>query len=104
MGNNDLLPFDKAAQPQEPGVLEFDASPYMDDLDDLELTDEQKIEFLRALWSIMAAFVEYGFGGDSVIPLLAQKASENGADALQKDIPTHEFNVAADDEPERFEP
>jgi hypothetical protein len=100
MANNNDLPFDQSAQPETLGVLPFEAAEYMEYVDDLELSEAQKVEFLRTLWSIMSAFVELGFGVDSVIPMLAQKASESGADALQKDIPKHEFNAAADDAPE----
>lgn len=103
MGNKDLRPFDQSSQPDTLGVLSFEAAEYMEYVDDLELTEAQKVEFLRTLWTIMSAFVELGFGVDSVIPMLAKKASENGADALQKEIPTHEFNVAADEGPEEEE-
>jgi hypothetical protein len=97
MGNKDLQPFNQSSQPETLGVLPFEAAEYMEYVDDLELTEAQKVEFLRTLWTIMSAFVELGFGVDSVIPMLAQKASETSADALQKEIPTHEFNVAVDD-------
>lgn len=97
MGNKDLRPFDPSSQPETLGVLSFEAAEYMEYVDDLELTEAQKVEFLRTLWDIMSAFVGLGFGVDSVIPMLAQKASKNGADTLQKEIPTHEFNVAVDD-------
>lgn len=97
--NDKHVPFDPS-QPEVLGVLSFEAAEYMEYVDDLELTEAQKVEFLRTLWTIMSAFVELGFGVDSVIPMLAQKASENGTDALQKEIPTHEFNAAADDAPE----
>lgn len=95
----DLAPFN-SSQPDTLGVLTFEAAEYMEYVDDLELTEAQKVEFLRTLWSIMSAFVELGFSADSVIPMLAQKASETGGDALQKEIPTHEFNAAADNAPE----
>jgi hypothetical protein len=104
MGDKDLRHFNHSSQPNTLGVPQFDAAEYMEHVDDLDLTEEQKVEFLRTLWAIMSAFVELGFDVDSVIPMLTNSASEKGADALQKEIPTHEFNVAADDEPERFEP
>jgi hypothetical protein len=100
MANNNEFPFDQSPQSEALGVLPFEAAEYMEYVDDLELSEAQKVEFLRTLWSIMSAFVELGFGVDSVIPMLAQKASESGAYALQKDIPKHEFNAAADDAPE----
>lgn len=104
MVDKDLPAFGESSQPETLGALPFEAADYMEYVDDLELTEAQKVEFLRTLWTIMSAFVELGFGVDSVMPMLAQKASETSTDALQTEIPTHEFNVAADDEPERFEP
>lgn len=77
--------------------LEFDASRYLAEVEDLSLSEAQKVEFLKALWSIMTGFVDLGFAVDSAIPLLIQKASESGTNALQQTIPKHEFNVAVDD-------
>jgi uncharacterized protein YdaT len=99
MVDKDRLPFAEAAQPDTLGVLPFQADEYMEYVDDLELTEAQKVEFLHTLWHIMSAFVDLGFGVDSVIPMLAQKASENREDALQGNIPTHDFNVAVEDQP-----
>jgi hypothetical protein len=98
MVDKDLQSFNEFSQPESSGVLTFEASSYMEYADDLELTEAQKVEFLQTLWNIMAAFVNAGFAVDSVIPALMQKASESGENALQQSIPTHEFNVAADDE------
>jgi hypothetical protein len=89
--------FHSAALPQADRALGFVAAEYMQYLQDVAMTDAQKIEFLHTLWSIMAAFVNYGWGVDSVIPLLAQKAFESEPPALQQIYPTPNFNVAADD-------
>jgi hypothetical protein len=83
------------------GVLPFKAEKYLEYVDDLEMTEAQKIEFLRILWNIMSGFVELGFGVDSVMPILAQRALENGSGTVKENIPTHEFNVAADDVAEK---
>lgn len=96
MGIKELPPTESGIPPRIPDVVQFDAEKYLEHVDGLAFTDAQKVEFLRTLWDIMTAFVDLGFGVDSVIPILAQRASENGADALEA-IPTHEFNVAADD-------
>ena len=98
MTDKTLNDFHDAALPQTHRPLEFDAAEYMRYVEDVPLTDTQKIEFLQTLWSIMAAFVNYGWGVDSVIPLLAQKAFESESTALQQVYPTPNFNVAADDE------
>lgn len=44
----------------------FDPSEYMQYVEDFELTEEQKIELLRTLWEITAAFARWGYGIDSV--------------------------------------
>lgn len=98
MGNKDLQTFQDSAQPPVVGPLAFDAAEYMEYMEDAPMTEAQKIEFLQALWAIMAAFVNYGWGVDSVIPLLAKKASESEKAALEEVYPTPNFNVAADDE------
>ena len=99
MGIKEFSSTESGTLPQVPSVPPFDAEKYMEHVDDFDMTDAQKAEFLRTLWDIMTAFVDLGFGVDSVIPILAQRASENAADALQETIPTHEFNVAADEDP-----
>lgn len=78
------------------GMLSFDASKYLEHVEDFEMTDAQKVEFLRVLWDIMATFVRLGFDVDSVLPRF-KEASENASDALEQITPTHEFNVAVDD-------
>lgn len=78
------------------GVLPFEAGKYLEYMEDFEMTDAQKAEFLRVLWEIMATFVRLGFDVDSVLPRFKQ-ASENAPDALEPIIPTHAFNVAGGD-------
>lgn len=86
------------APPQDSGNLPLKADKYLDYLKDCELTENQKIEFLTVLWNIMATFVRLGFDVEYALPILFQRASENSGNALEQTIPTHEFNVAADDE------
>lgn len=50
--------FDASARP----VLTVDVTKYQELLDDPNLSEAQKEEFLRALWSIVVTFVELGFG------------------------------------------
>ncbi len=98
MDDEDNSPADSGVEQQVPGTLPFDAARYLEYTDEFDMTEAQKVEFLRTLWDIMSAFVDLGFGVDSVMTILCQKASENGADTLQEPIPKHEFNVAVDDE------
>ncbi|MCB9958711.1 MAG: hypothetical protein H6843_08925 [Rhodospirillaceae bacterium] len=50
--------FDLPARP----IMTIDLEKYQSLLDDPRLSDEHKEEFLEALWSIVVAFVELGFG------------------------------------------
>lgn len=43
-------------------ALIFDYEEYAPYLEDSDLTEEQKREFLETLWSIMVSFVDLGFG------------------------------------------
>lgn len=96
------FPFDPASQ-QDSGVLPLRVEQYLEYLQDCELTEAQKVEFLQTLWNIMATFVRLGFDVEYALPILFQKASENGTNALEQSIPTHEFNVASVDEPSEEE-
>jgi hypothetical protein len=42
--------------------LEIDFNRYQDLLDDVQLTDADRTEFLYALWTIIVAFIDLGFG------------------------------------------
>ncbi|CAM5541632.1 hypothetical protein [Eoetvoesiella caeni] len=92
------------ASQQDSGVLPLRVEQYLEYLQDCELTEAQKVEFLQTLWDIMATFVRLGFDLEYALPILLQKASENGENALEQSIPTHEFNAAtADEESEKEE-
>lgn len=43
-------------------IVEVDVERYQDLLDSADLSAEQKAEFLRALWSIIIAFIDLGYG------------------------------------------
>ena len=44
----------------------FDPDEYREYVEELDLTEEQENELLGIIWSIMAAFVDLGFGVDSI--------------------------------------
>jgi hypothetical protein len=50
--------FGAAARP----IVTVDVEKYQRYLDETDMTDDQKAEFLQALWSIIVTFVELGFG------------------------------------------
>lgn len=59
IGENGLAKnFEASARP----TLTVDVRKYEAMLDDPSLSQQQKEEFLRALWSIVVSFVELGFG------------------------------------------
>lgn len=97
MTDKDLPILREATQSEAMGPLPFNPTKYLDYIDDPHLTDEQKTEFLKTLWTIMSAFVDLGFGVDSVMPILEQRALEADKNVSEESIPTHEFNVAAED-------
>ena len=51
-------PFKQSAR----SIVTVDVERYQDYLDGADMTDAQKEEFLQALWSMVVAFVEMGFG------------------------------------------
>ena len=51
-------------------VSVLDMDRYREHVAEFDLTEEQKTELLRTLWSIMKSFVDLGFGVDSVQHIL----------------------------------
>ena len=47
-------------------LVRFDPDEYRGDLDELDITDEEKDELLRVLWNIMCSFVDLGWDVDAV--------------------------------------
>lgn len=68
-------------------IPKLDAAKYMAELEDCELSEAEKAELLQTLWFIMATFVDWGFGVDSVtraLPALADFSSSADSDALEE--------------------
>lgn len=63
--------------PAQGGRLRLDVERYRHHLDGLNLSEAQATEMLNALWSLLSAFVDLGFGVDSVHLALPQ--SKEGA-------------------------
>lgn len=53
-----------APEAEEASAPVLDAAEYIDDLSELDLTEEQKRELLEILWSIMRTMVELGVSVD----------------------------------------
>ncbi len=48
--------------PDEPLAVQVDLMKYAHLLEDADMSDVQKLEALRALWNVIVAFVDLGFG------------------------------------------
>lgn len=92
--------FNVAAKPS----LAIDLDKYQAYLDGSGLTPAQKEDFLRALWSIMVAFVDLGFGVHPVQQACGQveksldpraQADSDGVNSNKPSIREH-FNDAPD--------
>jgi hypothetical protein len=83
-----------------PGMPPLNVEKYRKYVDHFDLTEERKVELLQTLWSIMYAFVQVGFGVDSIqrcLPALAEFSSEVESDELEGAAAADDFNgVAAD--------
>lgn len=84
--------------------VEIDMAKYQAHLDDPSLSDEQKEEIIKALWSIMMAFVDLGFGvhpAQEVCGKHGSKLDVSGHKDSNKSKPvdklTVEFERATDD-------
>jgi hypothetical protein len=94
--DDELLP--KEALPIAPPV--FDAARYQEYVKDFDLSEEQQRELLQTLWWIMVAFVDLGFGVDSVqqcLPALKDFALSADANGLEQKMNTETFNGAAEE-------
>ena len=88
-----------------PGALELDIEKYRPYVEDFDMSEEQKVEFLKTLWTIMSAFVDLGWGIDAVhkfLPELEELSVPDWPDESQQnegDIAAQrcerEFNHAA---------
>ena len=84
--------FDKSAKP----ILTVDVEKYQGYLDDTNMTDAQKEEFLQGLWHVIVNFVELGFGVHPLQEVCGKDAgtctqNANGAfDAVSSDEPEND--------------
>ena len=78
----------------------FVAGTYLQYVEDLDLSEDQKHEFLRTLWWIMATFVDMGFDVKTAavfIPEMSKLSSEFTGNVVQNGDTTlaREFDGAA---------
>lgn len=79
------MPYDDKAIPPLKADTDLDLDVYKPYLGEWSVTDAEADEFLRTLWSIMCAFVDLGWGVDSIhfaLPELAEISSPDSASEL----------------------
>lgn len=59
---SDPIQPESVAETMLPRVLTLDFARYEAMLDDPDLSEEQRLEFLETLWSIIVSFVDLGYG------------------------------------------
>ena len=89
--SKDNAPFENGIAHSKP-TLTVDVEKYQSFLDGADMTEEQKEEFLQALWSIVVSFVELGFGVHPV-----QAAGEKAAE-FESNIMKYNFNLLSFDD------
>lgn len=67
---DDLIQTPTQAHP----ALKLDVDFYQSFLDDTDIPEDKKREFIEALWSIITAFVDLGFGIHPVQQAMSQKS------------------------------
>jgi hypothetical protein len=55
-------PTHERGPPHGPLALQFDAHEFAHFLDESDLTHDQKLEYIRTIWSIVLQFIDMGFG------------------------------------------
>ncbi len=66
-------------------ALQIDVQQFQSYLDDLDITEESKIELLETLWSIVVTFVDMGFGIHPVQQVMEEQLIENKHKEMEKD-------------------
>lgn len=95
-GNGLAKNFDASARP----VLTVDIEKYRSLIDDPTLSEAQKEEFLRALWSIVVTFVELGFSVHPLQEVCGQDSEvlTNSPKEAFDQVKSNEFDETQDDE------
>lgn len=81
-----VSPCNKHSRAQTPRSksVEIDVEAYQSLLDQAELTNEQRTEFLEAMWSIIVAFIDLGFDVHPVQQAAAQAEPERQLASIAK--------------------
>lgn len=75
----------------------FDPQHFLHHLDGMDLTDAEKIEFIRTLWLITQCFVDDAYSARTDVDSSALKSSFASTNVINLDIPKQNSSVAAND-------
>jgi hypothetical protein len=91
-------PIEGQNQREFKNTVTVDLEAYMPLLEDTDISDDQKLELLRALYAIMASFVDLGFSLEAGPCGKPQKTGDSSTRAVRDHVySTHQNNI------ERFE-
>ncbi|MBT3011720.1 MAG: hypothetical protein KME41_08355 [Candidatus Thiodiazotropha sp. (ex Lucina pensylvanica)] len=81
-------------------IPECDVEKYREHIKDLDLSEAEQTELLKTIWTIMAAFVDLGFGIDSVQLLSSSPRKPESLSGQNdgKDYEAANVNGVSDDE------
>jgi hypothetical protein len=68
---------------------DLDPARYLGEIADFDMSEEQKVELLQTLWSIMRSFVEMGFKGDACELIFGDRAKHLAEDSPSEMIGDH---------------
>ncbi|MCG7931813.1 MAG: hypothetical protein N0C88_08680 [Candidatus Thiodiazotropha lotti] len=74
-----------------------DLEKYREHIKDLDLSEEEQSELLNTLWNIMAAFVDMGFGLDSIQLLSASDQQQESPPIQAQEEQTNPKGMKHDD-------
>ncbi len=75
-----------AGLPVSASSYELDPSRYMAHVEEFDISEEQKIELLQTLWSVMRSFVEMGFKGDVCVQIFGESLKDLEEDSAHDRI------------------
>jgi len=89
-------------EPEREAAYDLDAEKYLAELADFDMTEEQQIEMLQMLWSIMRTFVELGFDlkNCELFRQDSDKPSDDGSDDVNYPNSTTTETPSSDDRKE----
>lgn len=72
--NEPKAPTHERGPPPETFAIQFDARAFAHFLDESDLTESQKLEYIQTIWGIVLQFIDMGFGIHPLQMALGQQA------------------------------